>query len=268
MGWSMSRERQQQLEMMLERPERSPDELRAELLRHGGRVADLVLTRNRVSMVSVRFDAAGEARVRCNAMFLAAPEAVITALGRYLVKRSWHEWQVVKAYVMGATRGDGVSGAAGADERRGGSAGLKARGRVYDLGAIYERMNQRYFNGKVACEIGWGRRGTPKCGARARMIRFGSYSRLENVIRVNPLLDDHEIEEAFVEYIVFHEMLHAVLPSVGKGARRVHHHRAYRLLERRYPGYARMNKLAGELAGKLGGFQGHGREGRQSEVRM
>lgn len=282
----MHRDTPRQLEMVFERPERSPEELRAELLRHGGRLAELTLTRNRVSMVSVRFDAAGGARVRMHVVFLGAPEAVITALGRYLVKRSRHEWLVVKAYVAGmGRRGSadhglrnavlGRDGSPNRPEQAGGGgrlgepslpggtygggrtvAPLKAKGRVYDLGVIFESVNRRYFSGKVVCGIGWGRRGKAKRGARSRMIRFGSYNRMDNVIRVNPVLDDDGIEAGFVEYIVFHEMLHAAMPSVAHGVRSVHHHRAYRMLERRFPGHARMQKLAVELVGRLRGGRG------------
>jgi len=285
--------------MTFERPERSMEELRAELLRYGGRLRELTLTRNRISMASVRFDAKGDARLRLHVAFLAAPDDVITALGRYLVKRSRHEWMVVKRYVEGMgikdrrlATGDhgphadlgcssrcpqrrsqefaaGDSGyyrpnagdtltptlsPQGRGERVDGSLLLNARGRVYDLGAIFDAVNQRYFNGKVVCEIGWGRRGTAKRGARSRMIRFGSYSRMENAIRVNPMLDNAGVAQEFVEYIVFHEMLHAALPSVESGGRRAHHHRAYRLLERRFPGHARMQKMAVELVGKLRGL--------------
>lgn len=274
------KDRPQQLEMMFKRPERSMEELRAELLRHGGRIEALAVTQNRVSMVSVRFDAAGGARVRMHASFLSAPEAVITALGRYLVKRSRHEWLVVRAYVGGmggaggGQEGSGfgvqATGKEGGDEdgifnyethekERDGLPRMKARGRVYDLGAIFEVVNRKYFNGKVVCAIGWGRRGSAKRGmARTRMIRFGSYSQIDNAIRVNPMLDNEGVAAEFVEYIVFHEMLHAAMPSVEHGGRRAHHHRAYRMLERRFPGHAQMQKMAVELVGKLRGRGGGG----------
>lgn len=253
-----------QLEMTFEHPTRSFEELRAELLRHGGRLVDLTLTRNRVSMVSVRFDSAGGAQVRLHASFLGAPDAVITALGRYLVKRSRHEWLAVKAYVAGmqadpnrcstalrVANPDRCSTALQAADPRGKP--LRTQGRIYDLAAMFEAVNRRYFNGTVLCSIGWGRRGKAKRGARSRMIRFGSYSRLENVIRINPVLDSESVPAEFVEYIMFHEMLHAVMPSVERGMKRLHHHRAYRLLERRFPDHARLQKMAVELVNRLRG---------------
>jgi predicted SprT family Zn-dependent metalloprotease len=130
---------------------------------------------------------------------------------------------------------------------------LKTQGRIYDLGTMFEAVNRRYFNNKVVCSIGWGRQGKAKRGARSRMIRFGSYSRLENVIRINPVLDTESVPAEFVEYIVFHEMLHAAMPSVENGMKRMHHHRAYRLLERRFPDHARLQKMAVDLVVHLRG---------------
>jgi hypothetical protein len=262
----MNKDKPLQLEMKFERSARSREELQGELLRYGGRLEELVVTRNRVSMVSARFDATGGVRVRIHEAFLSAPEAVITALGRYLVKRSRHEWLVVQAYVRGmgggsqkseirSQNGEGETNDTLAPEGTGGAVLpiMVAKWKVYDLGAIFESVNQRFFNGKVKCGIGWGRRGTAKKGrARLRIMRFGSYSRLENVIRINPALDDESVALELVEYIVFHEMLHAALPSVEDGGRRAHHHRAYRMMERRFPGHTRLQKMAVELVGKRG----------------
>ena len=46
-----------------------------------------------------------------------------------------------------------------------------------------------------------------------RAIRLGSYSSLERVIRIHPVLDRGWIPRYFVAYIVYHEMLHHMVPS-------------------------------------------------------
>lgn len=230
----------QQLEMQFERSGRTGGELLAELGRYGGRVTGLAVTRNRVSMVSVRFDAAGGARVRVHEFFLRAPDEVVAALGRYLAKRSRHEWAVVGRYVRQHSADSGVPEPE--------SKPLQARGMIYDLGEMYADINRRFFDGKVECGIGWGKRGAKRGRrVRTRTLRFGSYSKAGQLIRIHPVLDDQRVPREFVEYIVFHEMLHAAMPSVGGGPRNVHHHRAYRMLERRFPGYERMQAIAAEL---------------------
>jgi len=46
-----------------------------------------------------------------------------------------------------------------------------------------------------------------------RAIRLGSYSSLERVIRIHPVLDRAWVPRYFVAYIVYHEMLHHMIPS-------------------------------------------------------
>ena len=76
-----------QLELLLTRKERTLEELCETLSRQSGRPIDLTLTRNRVSLVSARFTAAGTPHVRVNRLFLAAPDEVVMALGQYLATR-------------------------------------------------------------------------------------------------------------------------------------------------------------------------------------
>ena len=232
-----------QLELPLARRERTPQELYEALCRHGGRPAGLTLTRNRVSLLSIQFDASGAARVRLSQMFLTAPDEVITALGQYLAKRSRAAWQVVGRYVASLAPTPQPARAVR----------LPARGKVYHLGVIRDHVNQLYFNGGVDCQIGWGRQGQPKQRARTRSIRYGSYNKAQNLVRINPLLDDSRVPAEFIEYIVFHEMLHAVVPSEKGDSRWAHHHETYQTMEKRFPDYPRMRALAAELVLTLKG---------------
>ena len=213
------------------------EELYTALCRHGGRPVALTLTRNRVSLVSVRFDAGGAARVRLSQSFLAAPDEVVTALGQYLAKRSRAAWQAVGRYVASLSP-------APASQR---AVTLPTQGSVYDLALIRERVNRLYFNGRLDCRVGWSREGAVRRRARTRTIRYGSYNKAQNLVRINPALDDAQVPPEFVEYIVFHEMLHAAVPSEKGGSRWNHHHPTYRMLERAYPDHARMTQLAETL---------------------
>lgn len=111
---------------------------------------------------------------------------------------------------------------------------LEAKGQVYDLEEIRDRIKETYFP-KVDVVIGWSPRrhvGTFKC------VTFGSYDRHRNQIRVNPLLDDADVPLYFVEFIVYHEMLHAVCPANidSRGAIRSHT-RDFRMRERQFLEY-------------------------------
>ena len=209
------------------------------LIASAGKPVRLTLTRNRVSMISVVFRPE-EILIRMNEAFLTAPDSVLQALGGYLRSRSKAHWRLVGHYIRTLVPEGGREPAGD----------LRTAGRFYDLAVIRDRVNHRHFNGRLKCQITWGRAGRRRRRARSRTIRFGSYAKAQDLIRIHPLLDDPRVPLEFVEYIVFHEMLHAVVPVDAAGAR-PHHHTTYRSLERRYPGYAHMRRLSAELVRRL-----------------
>ena len=46
-----------------------------------------------------------------------------------------------------------------------------------------------------------------------KTIRLGSYSDLERLIRIHPTLDRKWVPRYFVAYVVYHEMLHHMIPA-------------------------------------------------------
>lgn len=220
---------------------RIPEELRNLICRRAGIPVSLTFTRNRVSMVSVRFLPSG-VTLRLNHAFLSAPADVIEALGNYLAGRSREEWKKVAEFASSLEPADAVN------------TRLPYRvtkGRVFDLEVIRDKINRLHFEGRVECRIAWARPGRKRRRARTRIIRYGTYNKILNLIRINPLLDDRRVPPEFLDYIVFHEMLHAAVPSEHGRGRWRHHHGSFRLLERRYPGYERMKQLSGELVSVL-----------------
>ena len=107
-------------------------------------------------------------------------------------------------------------------------------GRVHNLQLLYEKVNRRYFRGRVKVEAIWGRacRGKRRCS-----IDFGSYERSKKIIRISPALDRRWVPSFFVEYILFHEMLHAVIRFRRHGARQLLHPPEFLERERRFRFY-------------------------------
>ena len=89
---------------------------------------------------------------------------------------------------------------------------------------MFDTLNEQEFDGKVKARITWGRMPSRKSRRMRRSIRFGSYMRSQDIIRIHPLLDQQFVPDYFVRYIVFHEMLHAALDEekTESGRRRVH----------------------------------------------
>lgn len=109
---------------------------------------------------------------------------------------------------------------------------LNPMGKTYNLQEIFDRLNQTLQIPETA--IGWSKR----LVKGRRSITFGVYEKQTRQIRINPLLDDPKIPLYFVEFIVYHEMLHAICPTeMDEGGRCKIHTAEFKRRERLFPYY-------------------------------
>ena len=203
--------------------------LERELSARFGSPVRIAITDNTRTMVSARHRA-GVAFVRLHRMFVSADAQTLDYVVRFLKRRDARAVAALRAYVadnQGQVR-----------RRRSRRLMLSAIGRHHDLGAIYEELNARYFDGGVEAHIGWGRMGSPPGRRRRRRsIKLGSYLSSAALIRVHPVLDAAWVPRFFVEYIVYHEMLHHVIEMPVQGGRRCMHGPAFKARERCFDRY-------------------------------
>jgi hypothetical protein len=110
------------------------------------------------------------------------------------------------------------------------------QGACYDLEAIFEELNFRYFHGLVARPvIGWSR--------QASRVMLGHYDPSHNAIVLSRFLDRPSVPRLAVEYVVFHEMLHLRLPVEHRGARRCVHTTEFKQAEREFVGLKEAKEL-------------------------
>lgn len=117
---------------------------------------------------------------------------------------------------------------------------LRPRGRCHDLAPLAEDLLGTCLAGDFPDpdrhpRITWGRAGR----SRSRhSLRLGSYDYHSRVVRIHRVLDQPAVPRWFVRYVLFHELLHAVLddraPTEG---RHRHHGPLFREREDRYPDY-------------------------------
>lgn len=184
------------------------------------------LTDNTSTMISVRRTAGY--RVRLHHMFARAGTDILNALAVY-IKWPRHRSSNAKLsrYIKENRRL--VKDSAGKPLR------VSTKGRYYDLAGIYDRVNDKYFAGELAMPITWGR---PFSGRRRRSIRFGCVDHSAGIIRINPSLDASFVPKYFVEYIVFHEMLHCVIDTrLSENGRVLAHHGDFKRRERTFVRY-------------------------------
>ncbi|MDQ6655001.1 MAG: hypothetical protein M3Y80_04225 [Verrucomicrobiota bacterium] len=118
---------------------------------------------------------------------------------------------------------------------------LEEGGKYFDLREIFDRLNARYFRNRLrGYKVVWGRRRKQR---PKEYFIFGSIQEEDRIIRINPWLDQQFVPLWFLEYILYHEMLHSVVPDeyTSSGRRCVHTEEFYRR-EREFPGYRRARR--------------------------
>jgi hypothetical protein len=103
-----------------------------------------------------------------------------------------------------------------------------AQGRVYDLDAVFEELNRRFFHGLM------GRPRMSWSPTKTRRI-LGHYDPAHNAIIISRIFDHPLVPRYAVEYIVYHEMLHLKHPVKLRGSRRCVHSHDFQAEERLFP---------------------------------
>jgi hypothetical protein len=118
---------------------------------------------------------------------------------------------------------------------------LRHEGTHFDLLPMFDGLNKRYFRGRLrGYKVMWGRR--QKHRPKEYFI-FGTIQEQDRVIRINRALDQPFVPSWFLRYVLYHEMLHSVVPdkALSRGRRRVHTEEFNRR-ERAFPGYRRARR--------------------------
>jgi len=107
---------------------------------------------------------------------------------------------------------------------------LPARGRHFDLEAIYAELNQKFFHDQLrGVRIGWSSK-------RSRRT-LGHYDDAHRAITITRWFDSPQVPRDLVEYVMFHEMLHMRFPVEHRRHRRVVHSAEFRKAEKQFPKY-------------------------------
>jgi predicted metal-dependent hydrolase len=115
-----------------------------------------------------------------------------------------------------------------------------ARGHYYDLDAIFEQLNTRFFYGLMARpRMSWSQ-------TKTRRI-LGHYDPAHNAIIISRIFDHPAMPVYVLEYIVYHEMLHLKHPVRLRGSRRCVHSAEFQAEERLFPHMAEANAFLKRL---------------------
>ncbi len=193
----------------------------------------VTLTDNRYTMISVRRQPRGHGQrsydVRLHCMFADADPVITRALARYVAENDRDASRILGDFI------DANQEVVRGRTRKSPTQVMLTAGDHHDLRLIFDDLNARFFGGQIDAAITWGQRtGRPK---RRHSIKMGSYSVEERLIRIHRSLDRSFVPRFFVEWIVFHEMLHQVHDIKVKNGRREFHSKAFMADEARFDRY-------------------------------
>lgn len=114
------------------------------------------------------------------------------------------------------------------------------QGHFYDLDAIFEDLNIRFFHGLLARpRMSWSQ-------TRTRRI-LGHYDPAHSAIIISRVFDHFSVPRYALEYIVYHEMLHLKHPVRLRGSRRCVHSAEFQAEEKLFPHMAQANAFLKRL---------------------
>jgi predicted metal-dependent hydrolase len=173
----------------------------------------------------------GKLLVRLSDLLEGAPEAVLRALAHILLAKMYRrpiERAQATRYRKYVHSHEIRSKAHLVRQLRGRKRMASARGHFYDLDAVFEELNLRFFGGMQARpRMSWSQ-------GRARNL-LGHYDPAHNAIIVSRIFDHPAVPRYAVDYIVYHEMLHLRHPVKLNGSRRCVHTPEFRAEEKLFP---------------------------------
>ncbi len=115
-----------------------------------------------------------------------------------------------------------------------------AQGHTYDLEAVFEDLNIRFFHGLLARpQLTWSRNHSRNS--------LGHYDPAHNAIVVSRIFDHPRVPQYAVDYIVYHEMLHLKHPVRLRGSRRCVHSAEFQAEEKLFPQLEEVKRFLKQL---------------------
>jgi len=185
----------------------------------------------------------GKLLVRLSDLLQSAPEGILRAIAHILLAKIYRN-PIGRGYATRYRRyvssHDIVSKAHLLRQMRGRKRIDSAEGRAYDLNAIFEDLNTRFFHGLLA---------RPRMTWSRELARnsLGHFDPAHNAIVVSRVFDHPRVPQYAVEYIVYHEMLHLKHPVKLRGSRRCVHSSEFQAEEQLFPRFEQAKAFLRQL---------------------
>jgi hypothetical protein len=185
----------------------------------------------------------GRLLVRLSDLLEGAPEPVLRAIAHILLAKMYRrpiDRGLAARYRKYVSSHDIVRKAHLVRQMRGSKRLRSPRGFFYDLDAVFEELNTRFFHGLMARpRMSWSQ-------TKTRRI-LGHYDPAHNAIIISRVFDHFAVPPYVLEYIVYHEMLHLKHPVKLRGSRRCVHSAEFQAEEKLFPQMAQANAFLKRL---------------------
>jgi predicted metal-dependent hydrolase len=185
----------------------------------------------------------GRLLVRLSDLLEGAPESVLCAIAHILLAKMYRkpiDRGHAARYRKYVASHDIVRKAHLVRQMRGHKRLRAPQGHFYNLDAVFEDLNTRFFHGLMARpQMSWSQ-------IRTRRI-LGHYDPAHNAIVISRVFDHPAVPLYALEYIVYHEMLHLKHPVKLRGSRRCIHSTEFQAEEKLFPELARANAFLKRL---------------------
>lgn len=178
--------------------EYSAHSLRTRLIQLVNKPLNLVLNRNRCTYIKAVFQ--DPIFISVHEAFTQAPETIIQSLALYIngqLQEEEHLYNYMQSYYKDKT----------IPESHG---PISPKGRTYDLNLLYQQINTTFFKNNLSLQTTWWKN-SPIPGAH--QCTLGVFLDTLQLIKIHSLLDSPLVPQYVVESILFHEMVHAIVPT-------------------------------------------------------
>jgi hypothetical protein len=115
------------------------------------------------------------------------------------------------------------------------------QGQFYDLDVLFDSLNERYFGGKMAKPVlSWSQQNTHRV--------LGHHDHVHGAIVLSRTLDQQRVPPFVVEFVLYHEMLHAKYLPRREPSRTVYHSRQFREDEAKFERFDEASKWLDKIA--------------------
>lgn len=193
---------------------------------------EIKLNENRFHILTMKYLKKSRKRIlSLHKVFLEAPKDIIAAIGNYFHTKDASSLFKIKQYMQLRLKVATFPSKAVKP--------VITQGSAHNLLDLYNEVNERYFSKNLSLQITWYGKLSKR---KAISLTLGLYDDQLKLIKIHRCLDESFIPRYFISYVIYHEMLHYVVPPYfdDKG-RLIRHGKEFKKMEKKFDDYERAN---------------------------